>query len=292
MRYVYIYIYIYIYIDLLALLARFQDELLNLPLAGIEAVLSCDDLQVCSEDSIYDFVLKWARIHYPKLEDRREILTSHLCHLIRFPYMTCQKLKKVLACNDFDPEVASKVVLGALLFKAEAPYRQRSLAAKEDSATRHQFVERAYKSRPVKVLQFELPCQHCIVYLDLKREECARLFPASQLCSHVFYLSGQGFFLSAHCNMDQNTFHCFGLFLGMQEKGSISCAAVDSEFSARSKPTEKFVSKYKGNFTLTGGKPVWCRNLFGMTWTEFMAEDNPYFINGVVHLRAVLTIRQ
>ncbi|XP_059442586.1 BTB/POZ domain-containing protein POB1-like isoform X2 [Corylus avellana] len=273
-------------------MTKFQDELLNLPLAGIEAVLSSDDLQVCSEDSIYDFVLKWARIHYPKLEDRREILDSRLSHLIRFPYMTCQKLKKVLACNDFFPEVASKVVLGALLFKAEAPYRQRSLAAKEDSATCHQFVERSYKSRPVKVLQFELPYRHCIVYLDLKRKECARLFPAGQLCSHVFYLSGQGFFLSAHCNMDQNAFRCFGLFLEMQDKGSVSCAAVACEFSVRSKPTEKFVTKYKGNFTLTGERSVWCRNLFGMTWTEFLSEENPYFINGVVHLRAVLTIKQ
>lgn len=263
-----------------------------MPLAGIEAVLSSDDLQVDSEDSIYDFVLKWARIHYPKLEDRREVLGSRLCHLIRFPYMTCRKLKKVLIRNDFDPELASKVVLGALLFKAEAPYRQRSLAAEEASATCHRFVERAYKYRPVKVLEFEQPCRQCIVYLDLKREECARLFPAGRLHSHAFYLGGQGFFLSAHCNMDQqSSFHCFGLFLGMQEKGAVSFA-VDYEFSARSKPSEEFVSKYKGNYTFTGGKAVGYRNLFGMTWTEFMADDSLYFINGVVHLRAQLTIRQ
>ncbi|XP_062146211.1 BTB/POZ domain-containing protein POB1-like isoform X3 [Alnus glutinosa] len=273
-------------------MTKIQDELLNLPLAGIEAVLSSDDLQVGSEDSIYEFVLKWARIHYPKLEDRREVLGSRLCHLIRFPYMNCRKLRKVLICNDFDPELASKLVLGALLFKAETPFRQRSLAAEEASGTCHRFVEREYKYRPVKVLEFELPCQQCIVYLDLKREECARLFPGSRLYSHAFYLGGQGFFLSAHCNMDQqSSFHCFGLFLGMQEKGSVSFA-VDYEFSARSKPTEEFVSKYKGNYTFTGGKAVGYRNLFGMTWTEFMAEDSLYFINGVVHLRAELTIRK
>jgi len=178
------------------------------------------------------------------------------------------------------------------LFKAETPFRQRSLAAEEASGTCHRFVEREYKYRPVKVLEFELPCQQCIVYLDLKREECARLFPGSRLYSHAFYLGGQGFFLSAHCNMDQqSSFHCFGLFLGMQEKGSVSFA-VDYEFSARSKPTEEFVSKYKGNYTFTGGKAVGYRNLFGMTWTEFMAEDSLYFINGVVHLRAELTIRK
>ncbi|CBI34431.3 unnamed protein product, partial [Vitis vinifera] len=178
---------------------KFQEEVLNLPLAGIEAVLSSDDLQVASEDAVYDFVLKWARIHYPKLEDRREILGSRLGRLIRFPYMTCRKLKKVLTCNDFDTELASKVVLEALFFKAEAPYRQ--------------------------------------------------------------------------------------------QKGSVTFA-VDYEFAARSKPTEEYVSKYKGNYTFTGGKAVGYRNLFGIAWNAFMADDSHYFINGILHLRAELTIRQ
>ncbi|KAG5573113.1 hypothetical protein H5410_062879 [Solanum commersonii] len=102
-------------------ITKFQEEVLNLPLAGIEAVLSNDDLQVASEDAVCDFVLKWARTHYPNLEERREILGSRLCRLIRFPYLTCRKLRKVLTCNDFDPELASKDVLEALFFKAEAP---------------------------------------------------------------------------------------------------------------------------------------------------------------------------
>lgn len=263
-----------------------------MPLAGIEAVLSSDDLQVASEDAVYDFVLKWARTHYPRLEDRREILATRLGRLIRFPFMTCRKLKKVLSCNDFDPELASKVVLEALFFKGEAPYRQRVLAAEEANSTYRRFVERAYKYRPVKVVEFEIPRQQCVVYLDLKREECAHLFPAGRVYSQAFHLGGQGFFLSAHCNMDQqSSFHCFGLFLGMQEKGSVSFA-VDYEFAARSKPTEEYVSKYKGNYTFTGGKAVGYRNLFGIPWTAFMADDSLYFINGILHLRAELTIRQ
>ncbi|KAM7491454.1 hypothetical protein LguiA_034375 [Lonicera macranthoides] len=273
-------------------ITKFQDEVLNLPLAGIEAVLSSDDLQVASEDTVYDFVLKWSRTHYPKLDERREIIGNRLTRLIRFPYMTCRKLKKVLACSDFEPELASKVVLEALFFKAEAPYRQRHLADGEAGALFRRFVERAYKYRPVKVVEFELPRQQCIVYLDLKHEECRNLFPAGRVYSQAFHLGGQGFFLSAHCNMDQqSSFHCFGLFLGMQEKGSVSFA-VDYEFSARSKPNEDYVSKYKGNYTFTGGKAVGYRNLFGIPWTAFMAEDSLYFINGVLNLRAELTIRQ
>ncbi|XP_031286682.1 BTB/POZ domain-containing protein POB1-like [Pistacia vera] len=273
-------------------ITKFSEEVLHLPLAGIEAVLSSDDLQIASEDAVYDFVLKWARTHYPKLEERREVLGSRLGRLIRFPYMTCRKLKKVLTCNDFDPDFASKLVLESLFFKAETPYRQRSLAAEEANAIHRRFVERAYKYRPVKVVEFELPRQQCIVYLDLKREECAHLFPAGRVYSQAFHLGGQGFFLSAHCNMDQqSSFHCFGLFLGMQEKGSVSFT-VDYEFAARTKPSEEYLSKYKGNYTFTGGKAVGYRNLFGVHWTTFMAEDSLFFINGVLHLRAELTIRQ
>ncbi|XP_059312536.1 BTB/POZ domain-containing protein POB1-like [Lycium ferocissimum] len=272
-------------------ITKFQEEVMKLPLAGVEAILSSDDLQVASEDAVYDFVLKWTRTHYPQLEERREILGSRLGRCIRFPFMSCRKLRKVLACNDFDHEFASKLVLEALFYKAEAPHRQRNQAAEESSSTCRRFVERAYKYRPVKVVDFELPRQQCVVYLDLKREECANLFPSGRVYSQAFHLGGQGFFLSAHCNMDQqSSFHCFGLFLGMQEKGSVTFA-VDYEFAARTKPGEEYVSKYKGNYTFTGGKAVGYRNLFAIPWPSFIAEDSPYFTNGTLHLRAELTIR-
>lgn len=272
-------------------MTKFQEEVMALPLAGVEAILSSDDLQIASEDAVYDFVLKWARAQYPRVEERREVLGSRLARFIRFPHMTCRKLKKVLTCNDFDHDVASKLVLEALFFKAEAPHRQRTLAAEESVTLNRRFVERAYKYRPVKVVEFERPRQQCVVYLDLKREECENLFPSGRVYSQAFHLGGQGFFLSAHCNMDQqSSFHCFGLFLGMQEKGSVSFA-VDYEFAARSKPTEEFVSKYKGNYTFTGGKAVGYRNLFAIPWASFTADDSLYFINGILHLRAELTIK-
>lgn len=271
---------------------RYQDEVMNLPLAGIEAILSSDDLQVASEDAVYDFAVKWTRTHYQKLEERRDILCTRLGCYIRFPYMTSRKLRKVLTCNDFDHDFATKAVLDALFFKAEAPHRQRTHAIEESTSTSRRFVERAYKYRPVKVVEFELPRQQCVVYLDLQREECANLFPSGRIYSQAFHLGGQGFFLSAHCNMDQqSSFHCFGLFLGMQEKGSVTFA-VDYEFAARSKPLEEYISKYKGNYTFTGGKAVGYRNLFNIPWTSFIAEDSLYFINGTLHLRAELTIKR
>ncbi|XP_057743018.1 BTB/POZ domain-containing protein POB1-like isoform X1 [Arachis stenosperma] len=272
-------------------IAKYQEELMTLPLAGIEAVISSDDLQVASEDVVYDFILKWARSRYGKLEERRQVLSNRLSHFIRFPHMSTRKLRKVLTCKDFDYEVASNLVLEALFYKVEVPHRQRSLAAGDSSSLYHRFVERAFKYRPVKVVEFEFPHKQCIVYLDLKREECANLFPSGRVYSQAFHLGGQGFFLSAHCNMDQqSSFHCFGLFLGMQEKGSVGFT-VEYEFAVRSKPMEDFGSKYKGSYTFTGGKAVGYRNLFAIPWTSFMAEDCRYFINGVLHLRAELTIR-
>ncbi|XP_047323738.1 BTB/POZ domain-containing protein POB1-like [Impatiens glandulifera] len=272
---------------------KYQEDVLKLPLAGIEAVLSSDDLQVASEDTVYDFVLKWARIHYPKSDERSDILGTRLSHVIRFSYMSCRKLRKVLSCPDFNPDVSSKLVLEALFFKSEPPYRQRALAiASKFSNTPSCFVERAYKYRPVKVIEFDKPRQQCIVYLDFKREDCAHLFPSGRVYSQAFHLAGQGFFLSAHCNIDQQTtLHSFGLFLGMQEKGSASIS-VDYEFAVMSKPSKEFSRKYKGNYTFTGGKAVGYRNLFSMPWTAFLAEDSVYFVDGILHLKAELAIRK
>ncbi|KAH7293276.1 hypothetical protein KP509_28G019000 [Ceratopteris richardii] len=268
---------------------RYQEEVLNLPLSGIEALLSSDDLQVPSEDNVFEFVLKWAKSHYPKADERKEILSTRLIHLVRFPMMSARKLKKVLASPELDHTIVSSIVLEALFYKAESSHKQRQLAMEETRSRK--YTERSYKYRPVKFLEFESPHRQCIVYLDLKREECAALFPQGRVYSQAFHLGGQGFFLSAHCNMDQHSaFHCFGLFLGMQEKGSVS-SSVDYEFGCRHKPNKDFTVKYKGTYRFTGGKAVGFRNLFSLPWSCFIAEDSPYFINNMLHLRAELIIR-
>ncbi|URE16238.1 hypothetical protein MUK42_06003 [Musa troglodytarum] len=64
----------------------------RLPLSGIEAILSNDDLQVASEDAIYDFALKcWTSLtslgkvirlqNEPKVYRMGRRMTSH-CHHI------------------------------------------------------------------------------------------------------------------------------------------------------------------------------------------------------------------
>ncbi|XP_049385872.1 BTB/POZ domain-containing protein POB1-like [Solanum stenotomum] len=271
-------------------ITKFEKEALSLSLSGIEVVLSSDLLEIASEDVVYDFALKWARMHYPKLEERREVWTSHLCFLIRFPAMTCTKLKEIMTCNDFGRQLASKFVLEALFYKAEPPYQQGEIAARVENAFNKCYVERAYKLRPVKALEFEAPHQQSVVYLDLKSDECNDLFPEGKLFSQGFHLGGQELFLSAHCNIEQQgVYHCLGLFLGMQGEES-QPLAVDYEFSVRVKPDNEFVSMYKGSHTLSSGIVVGCHNLCGVTWTPFLSEDSLYFIDEILHIRADITV--
>lgn len=148
-------------------LAKFQDEVMNLPLAGIEAIFASSDLQVGSENVIYDFLLKWTCAQYPKFEDRHKIFCSRLLPLVRFRHMSWRKLREVLRCvdNNIDHDEVTKFIADALLYEAYPSSQQSILAA--DAAICCQFAERTYKYKPVKVVVFHQPCPQAIVYMDL-----------------------------------------------------------------------------------------------------------------------------
>ncbi|ESQ37746.1 hypothetical protein EUTSA_v10028626mg [Eutrema salsugineum] len=265
------------------------EEWMALPLVAMMTILASSSLMVSSEDNLYELVLRWAKSNYSVLEERQAILASHLAPFIRFPQMTCRRLKQILTSDDFKPSFASKLVLDALYFKAESVTLRRQFATAQPSPYKRWFFERAYRFRPIKVVEFEVPRRQCIVFLDLKQNECADLYPSSRILSQRFPLGGQEFHLSADCNMDQlNLSHRFGLYIWMH--GSMSLT-VDYEFSARSKPTEDFAVKCRGKYTFTGGKAIGFRDMFATPWDSFIAEDSPYFINDVLHLRAELSIR-
>lgn len=169
---------------------RHSEELLDLPLAGIEVVLSSDELSVQSEDALYDFVISWARKHYPSLEQRREILGSNLCKLIRFPNMTTHKLKDVLSCEDLDNVCAYKVVSEALLLKADAPHKILN--------------ERVYQHFPVTVVEFDDPIKESIVFWYITKDSCSRFSRDDErLYSLPFVFCGTKFRLSAIRESDQ-----------------------------------------------------------------------------------------
>ncbi|CAG7881853.1 unnamed protein product [Brassica rapa] len=265
------------------------EELTALPLVGIMTLLMSNDLMITSEDIVYEVVLKWAKANYSVLEERQGIL-NHLAPYIRFPYMTCPRLKKILTADDFEPSVAHKLVFEALFFKAETSLAHRD-AIKADSLDRR-FIERSYTCRPIKTVEFEVPHRQCIVYLDLTRKECNALYPSNRIFSQKFHLGGKEFLLSPCCNKDQqNRFHHFGLFLWSQEKGSSVSVTVNYEFSSRWKPTQEFVVRRKGKYKFTGVQSIGFRDVLGAPWASFIGEDSPYFINDLLHLRAQLSIR-
>uniref|UniRef100_A0A8R7UBU3 BTB domain-containing protein n=1 Tax=Triticum urartu TaxID=4572 RepID=A0A8R7UBU3_TRIUA len=71
--------------------AKFSDELMDMPLAGIEAIFSSTDLQIRSEDTVYSFLLEWACKQYPETEEGQKIWSSRLLPLVRFSHMTWSK---------------------------------------------------------------------------------------------------------------------------------------------------------------------------------------------------------
>lgn len=248
-----------------------------------------NDLMITCEDIVYEVVLKWAKANSSVLEERQGIL-NHLAPYIRFPYMTCHRLKKILTSDDFELSVAHKLVFEALFFKAESSLAHQA-AIKADSHDRR-FIERGYTCRPIKTVEFEVPHRQCIVYLDLTRKECNALYPSNRIYSQKFHLGGKEFLLSPCCNKDQqNRFHHFGLFLWSQEKGTSVSVTVDYEFSSRWKPTQEFAIRRKGKYKFTGVQSIGFRDVLGAPWASFIGEDSPYFINDLLHLRAELSIR-
>ncbi|VAH97567.1 unnamed protein product [Triticum turgidum subsp. durum] len=235
---------------------------MNISLAGIKAIFSSTDVQVETEDDIYYFMLDWARARYVELEERRKILSSRLLPLVRFSHMTCVTLQEILAStdNDIDREQVTHRIAEALLPKAYPKQMEGALAAE------------------------------IIVYLDLTREECSKLFPSGRICPHPFRLLGWGFYLMATCEMDEQSKLCsFGLWLGVAKnmKGS-SCFEVDYEFAARKRSSGQFVRKLEGKISIAD-ETHGCSDLFGIPWSTFIANDN-LFINGVLHLRADLRV--
>jgi hypothetical protein len=55
---------------------------MRIPLAGIVAILSRNHPGVASEESVYDFVLRWAHLQFPNSEERHKILSSSLLPLV------------------------------------------------------------------------------------------------------------------------------------------------------------------------------------------------------------------
>ncbi|KAK1317399.1 BTB/POZ domain-containing protein POB1 [Acorus calamus] len=68
-----------------------------------------DDIQVPSEDDVYDIVMKWARTQFPTVQERHAVLGSYVTRIMRLPYMSNEKLREILPCDDLDREFVKHV---------------------------------------------------------------------------------------------------------------------------------------------------------------------------------------
>ncbi|KAK1271427.1 BTB/POZ domain-containing protein POB1 [Acorus gramineus] len=221
-----------------------------------------EDLQVPSEDLVYDTVVKWARKNYPLSEERRAVLGSCITRLVRFPCLSSGKLKDILARDDLDPDLANGVVKEALFFKVES--------SKEILDRRS--IKRDYTS--------------CIYYFDLSLDQCKKLKSWESLNSGRFYLGKQAFCLSVwHRSMESS----FGLFLNIKDS-LLKEITVKYAFSVMQKPEMDFKNKRTKEYKFTQSVGSGFANLCDMPWESFVAEDGPYFIDEMLHLRAEVTI--
>jgi hypothetical protein len=199
--------------------------------------------------------------------------------------MTCETLRKILACtdNDIDHEHVNKRITEALLHIAYPTEVEGALAAEV----------RAYIRKPVRVVAIDGPCPHVIVYLDLTSKECSKLLPSKGmfLFSHPFYLAGQEFNLVGGRERGEASNSCgFGLYLQMQWDPECSKPiTLDCEFAAKRKSSGKFVMLCNDELTFDGEWVHGYNDVFEMPWLEFIA-DNDLFINGVLHLRADVAV--
>ncbi|XP_072975198.1 BTB/POZ domain-containing protein At2g46260-like [Typha angustifolia] len=159
-------------------------ELMSLlSLAAVIEILRSDDLDVQSEDDVYDFTLEWALRNYPSKQRRREVLEAELGPLIRFHYMSYKKL--VQAVTNYYEYFSREFILKAAM---------TAVVAKQVSPDSH-FVERAYKHKPLMVSEEFQPSRFCTIFLTFTRDECLKLIQSSPIRSMDFEFHDGEFFI-------------------------------------------------------------------------------------------------
>ncbi|XP_048551738.1 BTB/POZ domain-containing protein POB1-like [Triticum urartu] len=270
-------------------LSMSETEFLEMPLSGIKAIFSSNNLKVFSEDLVLAFLLKWALANYPETVERRRILINHLLPMVRFNQMSCGKLRWLLSCSHLDARHSAYIVASALLYKYSSPHRV--LPAISDIHC--SFLERTYKHKPVKTIELERPHNRCIAYMDLKSEECSNLSPSRSIRSQAFDFAGHSFFLIVQRTVNaQLGIHCFGLYLAV-EKGVSVPITIEFKFAARTKAVGDFVSNFRHIKTFTSeSNQLGSRDLFNMSWGQVFSEASQFLLDDMLYLRAELTVRQ
>ncbi|GLJ29263.1 hypothetical protein SUGI_0577150 [Cryptomeria japonica] len=267
------------------MIQEFEGEI---PLPILQEILSSDELQVRSEDILYDFVMEWTRKHYPDDDERREVLNKKLIYSIRFPYLSKEKLKEIFSSKEIEGVGTLKLILEALLYKEEAPYRRKNHSAQEFH--HEMFCERSYISKTIRIVKIDTPHKECMVFWNIKKDEFLTLRDKPDfLASQFIYFGDQLFLLKAFSTKNKEGFPIsFGLCLQMASKAEIT---VEYIFSCRLNPSRNFVMRSRATDKLYYKKMVGSPDLLGMNWSEFISDSNSYFIDNVLYLRILLILK-
>uniref|UniRef100_M8B087 Kelch-like protein 17 n=1 Tax=Aegilops tauschii TaxID=37682 RepID=M8B087_AEGTA len=203
---------------------EFQDELMRVPLAGIQAILSSNRPRTASEESIYDFVLRWARSQYPNSEERDKILSSRLLPLVPLSMTDAIRI-----------------------------------------------------DHPSNIINF-----------TINRDLCNNLFPLGTVRSVPFNCEGLAFFISACCCKEKEQLQFFNLSINMIEGKGATWGPIDYKIEVMTRRSLEFVTKHRHTTPPNTRQTVGCK----VPWSELMADDSTFFIDGKLHVRVHVKISQ
>ncbi|XP_017701843.1 BTB/POZ domain-containing protein POB1-like [Phoenix dactylifera] len=268
-----------------------KDELLPLPFSGIEAIFRMDRIPVESEDAVYDFIQYWAQTHYPKPEDHSAAKELHLERLIRFNYLTPQKLEEALQSDFFHPESASMAVIEALALKARDPCT-RGLGPGWCSS--NHLRERRYKRPPVTVNRLWYPeFDRCEVYCSLTMSDLLDMFHSiGSRESEDFQFGHQLFSLVASCKVGTSE---FSFELCITAKAEILGKNVYATRFLAMKEVDDlvdFVEMGTGTFMPSKEEKAGCDDLLPGFWPQLLTGTGPFIHGGILLLCVEITCRR
>ena len=121
----------------------------------------------------------------------------------------------------------------------------------------------------------------CRITFSIPREKCSTLFPSRSKYCRKFRFAGHVFSFWAQCKMD--SYNCFGLLFEMLDNKWPLKGTIDFKFEAKTRPSLQYVTVHE--CTSTDREAVECKDLFGIPWSQFIADDSPFFIDDRLYLQ-------
>ncbi|XP_057433776.1 BTB/POZ domain-containing protein POB1-like [Lotus japonicus] len=197
--------------------------------------------------------------HHGDSKEERQLIMDQLQQHIWFPYMSFMQLEELASCLHL--KGASKIAEEALLCKLG----QEHLPAR-----------RAYKLQPIKSRNFDLVGKTVEVHLDIKRDDCAKLYPFGKMTFEPFNLGGKIFVIQAYYHRDEGGSTCFGLYSQSPPQTALNIS-VEFEYSVKRRPDMEFAVLARNRALITPVVGTGYRNIFQLPWISLLQRDVTFF---------------